>query len=213
MLFLNRAPFRRSPVVFDLIGRRSKDREKYGDRLPPNQKAVDDWPVLTYGAAPRVDLAGWRLRVFGEVEEEREFTWEQFIALPRVTVVSDAHCVTAWSKFDNQWEGVAFREVAELVRPKPEAEAVMAHCYGGYTTNILLDDLLRDDVLFAYKHNGRELPAEHGGPLRLVVPHLYFWKSAKWVKGLEFMDRDHPGFWEMYGYHLRGDPWKEERYS
>ncbi len=200
-------------MVFDLIARRSKDREKYGDRVPPNQKVVEDWPVLTYGGTPRIDVAKWRLRLFGAVEEEKEFTWEEFLALPKVTVNSDVHCVTAWSKLDNQWEGVAFKELVRRVRLTPDANAVMAHCYGGYATNILLEDLMRDDVLLAYRHNGQELPPEHGGPLRLVVPHLYFWKSAKWLRGVEFLDRDRPGFWEMYGYHMRGDPWKEERYS
>jgi DMSO/TMAO reductase YedYZ molybdopterin-dependent catalytic subunit len=200
-------------VVFELLGHRAREREKYGDRLPPGQKVVEDWPVLTYGSTPRIEISKWTVRLFGEVEEEVVWTWEEFMALPKVTVRSDAHCVTSWSKLDNEWEGVAFLELVKHVRLKPGAEAVMAHCYGGYTTNILLDDLMRDDVLLAYKHNGRDLVPEHGGPLRLVVPPLYFWKSAKWVRGLEFMDRDRPGFWEMYGYHIRGDPFKEERYS
>ena len=200
-------------MVFELLGRRSKDRDKYGDRLPPGQKVVEDWPVLTYGSTPRIEISRWTFRLFGEVEEEVGWTWEEFVALPKVVVRGDAHCVTAWSKLDNEWEGVAFLELMKHVRLKPGAEAVMAHCYGGYTTNVLLADLMRDEVLLAYKHNGRDLEPEHGGPLRLVVPHLYFWKSAKWVRGLEFMDRDRPGFWEMYGYHIRGDPFREERYS
>ena len=199
--------------MFDLLGRRAQDRQKYGDRLPPGQKVVDDWPVLTYGSTPKIDLDKWTFRLFGAVEREVEFTWQEFMALPRLKVIADMHCVTAWTKMDNRWEGVAFNEVLRHVRLKLEANAVMAHCYGGYTTNILLEDLMRDDVLFAYKHNGQELPPEHGGPLRLVVPHLYSWKSAKWLRGLEFMDRDRPGFWEMYGYHMRGDPLQEERYS
>jgi DMSO/TMAO reductase YedYZ molybdopterin-dependent catalytic subunit len=199
--------------LFDIYRRRQRDRELYGDRLPPNQKVVDDWPVLTYGATPRIDLEKWRLRLFGEVEEEKEFTWQEFLALPRVTVRSDVHCVTGWSKMDNEWEGVLGKELLKHVRLRPAAKSVMVHCYGGYTTNVLLDDLLRDDVLLAYRHNGQDLTPEHGWPLRLVVPHLYFWKSAKWVRGLEFLPEDRPGFWETYGYHIRGDPWKEERYS
>ena len=200
-------------MVFDLISRRSKDREKYGNRLPPGQKVVEDWPVLTYAGTPKIDLDKWRLRVFGAVEKEVEFTWSQFAALPTTKVVCDIHCVTAWSRMDNEFEGVAFRELLNHFQPLPSAEAVLAHCYGGYTTNVPLRDLMADDVLLAYKHDGKLLAAAHGGPLRLVVPHLYFWKSAKWVRGLEFIERDQPGFWEMYGYHMRGDPWKEERYS
>jgi DMSO/TMAO reductase YedYZ molybdopterin-dependent catalytic subunit len=182
-------------------------------RVPPGQRVVKDWPVLTYGGVPRIDLSQWSFSVGGLAEEERVFTWDEFTALPRVTIASDIHCVTQWSRLDNTWEGVAFSEVAKLARPKPEARFVMVHCYGGYTTNLRLDDLLDDDVLFALEHDGRPLSPEHGGPLRLVVPKLYFWKSAKWVRGVFFTDRDRPGFWEMYGYHMRGDPWKEERYS
>jgi len=200
-------------MAFDILSRRSKDREKYGDRLPPGQKVVADWPVLTYGGAPRIEKRDWRLRLFGLVEEQVEFDWEQFTALPSMTIHRDIHCVTSWSRMDNDFEGVAFVELMRHVKLLPQASAVMAHCYGGYTTNLLLSDLMRDDVLLAYKHNGNDLPPQHGGPCRLVVPHLYFWKSAKWVRGLEFLDKDRPGFWEQYGYHMRGDPWKEERYS
>jgi DMSO/TMAO reductase YedYZ molybdopterin-dependent catalytic subunit len=127
--------------------------------------------------------------------------------------VADIHCVTGWSRLDNEWHGVAFRELMRHVEPKPEARHVMAHSYGGYTTNVSLQDLMEEGVLLAHSHNGQPLTPEHGGPLRLVIPHLYFWKSAKWVGGLQFMADEHPGFWEMYGYHNRGDPWKEERYS
>ncbi len=200
-------------MVFDLISRRSKDREKYGERLPPGQKVVDDWPVLTYGGTPNIDFDKWRLRIFGAVEEEVEFTWPEFTALPSTKVSCDIHCVTAWSRMDNEFEGVAFGELLKHFRLLPSAQAVVIHCYGGYTTNVALQDLMAEGVLLAYKHDGKALTPAHGGPLRLVIPHLYFWKSAKWVRGLEFMDRDRPGFWEMYGYHMRGDPWKEERYS
>jgi len=200
-------------MASELFNRRTKDRERYGDRVPPGQKVVEDWPVLTYGGTPRIEIDKWTFRLFGEVEEEVTWTWQEFLALPKVASSSDVHCVTAWTKLDNDWEGVAFLELMKHVHLKPAANAAMAHSYGGYTTNVLLDDLMWDDVLLAYKHNGRDLAPEHGGPLRLVVPHLYFWKSAKWIHGLEFMDRDRPGFWEMYGYHMRGDPFKEERYS
>jgi DMSO/TMAO reductase YedYZ molybdopterin-dependent catalytic subunit len=182
-------------------------------RVPPGQKVVSNWPVFTYGKVPRVDLSQWTFAVDGLVEEERSFTWQEFTGLPQVSIVSDVHCVTQWSRLDNTWEGVAARELAKIVRPRPEARFVMVHCHGGYGTNLRVEDLLDDDVLFAIKHDGEPLPPEHGGPMRLVVPKLYFWKSAKWVRGMTFMDRDRPGFWEMHGYHMRGDPWKEERYS
>ena len=200
--------------MLDLFGRKSKEaQEKCGDRLPPGQRLTDGWPVLSYGGTPAIDAKDWTFQVAGLVEEPVSFTWEQFTGLPQITVVSDIHCVTGWSKFDNEWEGVAFNELTKHVSPKPEARVVMVHSYSGYTTNVPLSDLMGDDVLFALKHNGEPLPREHGGPCRLVLPGLYFWKSAKWVRGLVFMDQDRPGFWEMYGYHMRGDPWKEERYG
>jgi DMSO/TMAO reductase YedYZ molybdopterin-dependent catalytic subunit len=200
-------------MAFDLISRRRQDREKYGDRLPPGQKVVEDWPVLTYGGTPRIDTKDWELRLFGLVEEEVTFDWQRFTSLPATVVRCDIHCVTSWSRFDNEFEGVSIPELLKHVRLKPEATAVMVHCYGGYTTNLLLEDFVRDQNLVAYKHDGKPLPPEHGGPARLVVPHLYFWKSAKWVRTFEFIPKDRPGFWEQYGYHIRGDPWKEERYS
>jgi DMSO/TMAO reductase YedYZ molybdopterin-dependent catalytic subunit len=183
------------------------------DRLPQGQTLTRKWPVLTYGETPRIDLSTWTFRCFGLVEEPVSWTWEEFLALPRVTVTSDIHCVTRWSKFDNRWEGVAVAEILRRVRVRPEAAAVMVHAEEDYTTNLLLSDLNSDDALLAYKHDGEDLPTEHGGPCRLVVPRLYFWKSAKWVTGFEFLDVNAPGFWEMNGYHLRADPWAEERYS
>jgi DMSO/TMAO reductase YedYZ molybdopterin-dependent catalytic subunit len=200
-------------VSSDILSRRSKDREQYGDRLPPGQKVVEDWPILTYSGTPRIELSDWRLRAHGLVEREVELSWEEFRSLPSKAVRCDIHCVTSWSRMDNEFEGVPFTEFTGLASPLPEADAVMVHCYGGYATNVLLDDLMRGDVLLAYKHDGKDLEPAHGGPCRLVVPHLYFWKSAKWVRAIEFIDKDRPGFWEQYGYHLRGDPWKEERYS
>ncbi|MEX2247888.1 MAG: sulfite oxidase-like oxidoreductase [Dehalococcoidia bacterium] len=201
-------------MALDLFSRRSaKDREQYGDRLPPGQKVTDGWPVLHYGGIPEVDLATWKFSVVGDVEDEAHFTWEEFLALPQTELRSDIHCVTHWSKFDNNWTGVKFLDLMQRVRPKPGAKHVMAHSYGGYTTNIPLAELMNDDVMLAHKHSGEPLVKDHGWPMRLVVPKLYFWKSAKWLRGLAFMDEERPGFWEMYSYHIHGDPWTEERYS
>src|SRR5262245_62808306 len=182
-------------------------------RLPPGQAQTRKWPVLTFGETPPIDLAAWRFRLFGRVAQERSLTWEEFAALPRVKRVSDIHCVTRWSRLDNRWEGVPASVLVRLARPEPAARFVMVHGYGDSTTNLPLEALLQDDVLFALEHDGKPLEPEHGGPLRLVVPRLYFWKSAKWANGLEFMERDRAGFWERNGYHARGDPWREERHS
>ena len=192
---------------------RGKDKETYGDRVPPNQRVTEDFPILTYGGTPQADTKDWTFGVVGLVEEELSFTWDEFLALPQTTITTDIHCVTGWSKLDTTWEGVAFRDLMERVTLKPGAAYVMVHCYGGYTTNLTLEDLMAEKVMFARHHNGEPLAAEHGGPCRLVVPHLYFWKSAKWVRGIQFVNQDSPGFWEQYGYHNRGDPWNEERYS
>ncbi len=183
------------------------------ERLPPGQVLTQKWPVLTYEAVPRVDLKTWTFRCFGLVGEEVSWTWEEFLALPRVAVTSDIHCVTRWSRYDNRWEGVAVSEILRRVSARPEAVAVMAHSEGGYTTNIPLADLRDEGALLAFRHDGADLPAEHGGPCRLVVPKLYFWKSAKFIRAFEFLDVNAPGFWEVNGYHLHADPWKEERYS
>jgi len=196
-----------------LFGRRDAGREKYGDRLPPGQKATDGWPVLHYGSIPRIDLETWTLEIGGLVDEPVSFSWKQFMDLPQVSTKNDIHCVTAWSKFDNEWQGVLVSDVLKHANLKPDAKHAMIHSYGGYTTNLPLEDLAAEGSLFAHTHNGEPLTREHGWPLRLVVPHLYFWKSAKWVHGLVFMDQEKPGFWEMYGYHIRGNPWDEERYS
>jgi DMSO/TMAO reductase YedYZ molybdopterin-dependent catalytic subunit len=197
----------------NIFNRRNADREKWGDRLPPGQTATDGWPVLHYGSIPLIETKDWKLELAGTVEEPVSITWDEFMALPQVTLTNDIHCVTAWSKFDNTWTGVPVKEVLKLVKLKPETKHVMIHSYGGYTTNLALDDLDREGNLFATHHGGEPLTKEHGWPVRLVVPHLYFWKSAKWVRGLNFLPQQQPGFWEMYGYHIRGDPFKEERYS
>ena len=182
-------------------------------RLPPGQVATLKWPVLHYGAVPGFNRATWDFRVFGLVEQPLQLSYDELLALPQVEVRADMHCVTRWSRFDNCWEGVRVREVIERARPKREATNVLVHSDGGYTTNVPLEDLLRDDVLFAHSHDGQPLAPEHGYPLRLVVPHLYGWKSAKWVRGLELLDRDVAGFWERNGYHMHGNPWKEQRYD
>ncbi len=183
------------------------------NRLPPGQKLTDGWPVLHYGGIPELDLATWKFSMVGLVDDEAHFTWDEFMALPQTTIKSDVHCVTHWSKYENDWTGVAIADVLKHVNPQPNARHVMLHSHGGYTTNIPLDELAASDVLFAHSHNGAPLTKEHGWPLRLVLPKLYFWKSAKWVRGMVFMEDEKPGFWEMYGYHIHGDPWTEERYS
>ena len=182
-------------------------------RVPPGQVVTEKWPVLHRGPVPSFDPTRWNFRIFGLVEAPVRLTYEQLMALPKTTIRCDIHCVTRWSKIDNVFEGVPFREVLELAQPRPEARFVIVHAEHGYTTNLSLADLDRDDVMFAYRHNGENLPPEHGWPLRLVVPHRYFWKSAKWVRGIELVSTDRPGFWEQYGYHMRGDPWNEERYG
>lgn len=182
-------------------------------RLPPGQRLTDGWPVLHYGSIPRIDLANWKLQVWGEVEEEKSFTWEEFNALGQSSEKNDIHCVTTWSKYDNEWQGVPFSAFLDAIKLKPTAKYAMIQSYGGYTTNVPVADLMQAQVMFAHSHSGQELSKEHGWPMRLVVPHLYFWKSAKWIGGIQFIPQDRPGFWETYGYHIYGDPWNEERYS
>jgi DMSO/TMAO reductase YedYZ molybdopterin-dependent catalytic subunit len=182
-------------------------------RLPPGQSATLKWPVLHYGDVPHFDPAKWDFRIFGLVEKPVRLTWEEFKNLPRREVVADMHCVTRWSRFDVRWEGVPFAEVTKLAEVKPEARYVMVHAEQGYTTNLPLEDLLRPTSLFALRHDGKPLPSDHGFPVRLVVPHLYAWKSAKWVRGIELRAADAPGFWENVGYHTYGDPFKEQRFG
>lgn len=194
-------------------GRTTKiKQDRKGSDAPPGQFITEKFPVLTFGAAPKIDLDTWNFKVFGLVDEEFTLGWEQFMNLDKLLVDAEFHCVTQWSKLENTWEGVGFLELMKLIKPKSEAKYVMVHCYGGYSTNLSLDVVLDDDVLFAYNHDGEPLASEHGGPLRFVVPKRYGWKSAKWVNGLEFMSEDKPGFWEVRGYHMEGDPWKEERF-
>ncbi len=188
-------------------------QKREGRPAPPGQYVTAKFPVLSYKDTPKIDMATWRFRAFGLVEHEASFTWEQFMDMPQVALTRDFHCVTQWSRLDNLWKGVPFREVMQRIQPKPEAKFVMVHCYGGYTTNLPLEVLLSEDVLFAHRHDGKPLEPDHGGPMRLVVPSRYGWKSAKWVNGLEFMAQDEPGFWERMGYNMNADPWKEERFG
>jgi DMSO/TMAO reductase YedYZ molybdopterin-dependent catalytic subunit len=182
-------------------------------RVPAGQYLTAKFPVLTFGSTPRIDMATWQFNVSGLVEEELTWSWDEFKAMSPTALTADFHCVTQWSQLDNAWEGVSIQDIMKRIKPLPSAGYVMLHCYGGYTTNLSLADLVQDDVLFAYKQEGKDLAPDHGGPLRLIVPKLYAWKSAKWVNGMEFMEHDKPGFWEQRGYHMVGDPWKEQRYS
>ncbi len=196
--------------------RRSAEQRGAGEaegRVPPGQSLTAKFPVLTYGRTPKVKTEDWRLRVRGLVEREIELDWEAFQALPQQSQTVDIHCVTRWSKLDTTWRGVPFEEILNLAGPKPEADHVMMHCYGGYTTNMRLDEMLEADVMVAHEYEGQPLAREHGGPVRVLVPKLYFWKSAKWIESFELMRGNRPGFWETHGYHMHGDPWTEERFG
>ncbi|EIG57586.1 sulfite oxidase-like oxidoreductase [Bradyrhizobium sp. WSM1253] len=182
-------------------------------RLPPGQHLTKDWPVLDLGVVPPVSRERWRLDVFGAVENPVFWTFAEFVAQNQAQFTSDIHCVTTWSRYDNEWEGLATRELLAACRPREDARFVVLHSHDGYTTNLALDDFAAEDALLAHRWSGEPLSDEHGGPVRLVVPHLYFWKSAKWVQSIEFLTEDAPGFWEVRGYHNRGDPWAEQRYS
>ncbi len=191
---------------------KSPDTERK-ERIPPGQKVTEKWPTLHYGAVPDVVLSQWVFTISGLVARERRLDYQELMSLPRVGVLADIHCVTGWSRLDNLWEGVATSQIGQLAPILPEAKFVIVYSAGGFTTNLSLSDFFQPDVLFAFKHNGEPLTREHGYPLRLVVPRLYFWKSAKWVTGVEFVAEDRPGFWESHGYHNHGDPWREERYG
>ncbi|BAZ42314.1 oxidoreductase molybdopterin binding protein [Calothrix sp. NIES-4101] len=182
------------------------------NRVPPGQHLASGFPVLTYGETPQVNTDKWEFRVWG-LAVPKTFTWEDFMALPQSDFTADFHCVTRWSKLDVKWTGIKVTDFMEAIAVEPQAKYVMEHCYGGYTTNISIDDFLREENFFAWKLFGEPLSVEHGGPMRLVVPHLYAWKSAKWINGLEFLENEELGFWERNGYHRRGEPWAEERYS
>ncbi len=181
-------------------------------RLPPGQHLTQDWPVLDLGLTPALDRADWSLSVAGAVASPLRWSWDQFMAQPQSDMISDIHCVTTWSRYDNHWQGVAMRRLLDLVQPRPSAAFVMLRSYDGYTTNLPLSHLLDDDVILAHSWEGQPLSRDHGGPVRLIIPKLYLWKSAKWLRAITFMDKDSPGYWELRGYHDLGDPWKEQRY-
>lgn len=183
------------------------------ERIPPGQYRTEKFPVLHYGSVPRTDLGTWQFRVYGVVDAPFSLTWDEFQALPRKTVSTDIHCVTRWSKLDTTWQGVAIQTILEMAQVRPTASHVVSHAEQGYTANLPLSIFDDDDVLLADTFDGQPLELEHGYPLRLVVPKKYFWKSSKWVRALEFLDHDQPGFWERYGYHNDADPWREERFS
>jgi DMSO/TMAO reductase YedYZ molybdopterin-dependent catalytic subunit len=193
-----------------LTGRVSRPES---ERLPPGQHLVKEWPVLDLGLQPAIATANWTLDIDGAVEKPQHWRWADFMAQEQLSEVSDIHCVTTWSRYDNRWEGVATRTLLDLVQPKPEAAFVTLQSSDGYTTNLTLADFASEDALLAHSWEGAPLTTEHGGPVRLVVPKLYFWKSAKWLKRITFTITNQPGFWEVRGYHDRGDPWQEERYS
>jgi DMSO/TMAO reductase YedYZ molybdopterin-dependent catalytic subunit len=180
-------------------------------RLPPGQYETKDFPVLSAGPTPHTPLEEWTFSISGDVSEPRTWTWEEFRALPSEEVNCDIHCVTKWSKLGTMWEGVSIDTLLDEV--EHDATYLLAFCDGGYTTNLPLEDVVDGKAWVAFAFDGEPLEPEHGGPARLLVPHLYFWKSAKWVRGFTLMDHDEPGFWETYGYHMYGDPWREQRYS
>jgi DMSO/TMAO reductase YedYZ molybdopterin-dependent catalytic subunit len=198
---------------------RSKAEQKAVDlgldpkRLPPGQYVTEKWPVLHAGSVPKTDLATWDFRVWGEVASPLRLTWDELLALPSKEVTVDIHCVTRWSRFDTSFRGVHWSEIARLVRPREGARFVLAHAEQGFTANVPIEAIEDEDALLAYEADGAPLTPDHGWPLRLVVTTRYFWKSAKWLRGLELLDRDQPGFWERYGYHNDADYWKEERYG
>lgn len=196
--------------------RQSADKTPPPARVPPGQHLVTSFPILHVGPIPAFDPQTWRFKLLGLVQEEKTYTYESLTSgsvLPISAVTADFHCVTSWSKLDNVWEGVRVSDLLTQLTLHPRVSHVVAHCFHGYTTNVPLADLQQDNVLLAWRHNGAELTPEHGYPLRLVVPHLYAWKSAKWIRGLEFLAEDAPGYWEQRGYHRYGDPWREQRYA
>jgi len=203
-----------TPLLFAQRGRRRAASLGIDpSRLPPGQSPTVKWPVLSVGPTPRVDRTSWLLSVDGAVEKPYELDWRRLIEAPHTDWTGDIHCVTRWSKFGMHWRGVSVATLLERASPRPEASHLLAHSYGGYTTNLPLDDVLSHPALIAYEVDGAPLEPDHGGPARLLVPHLYLWKSAKWIQRLEVLEGDHLGFWEQNGYHHRGDPWNQERHS
>jgi DMSO/TMAO reductase YedYZ molybdopterin-dependent catalytic subunit len=193
------------------LGRRRQPEQ--AGRLPPGQYLVNDWPVLSAGPTPRITTDTWRFSIEGLVKAPASWSWDEFLKLPSKTYTVDISCVTKWTKLDMTWKAVSVDTVFKAIQLDPKAAFVTAYSYGGYTTNLPIPDLINDQAFIAYHAYDKPLPPEHGGPVRLVVPHLYFWKSAKWLQGFHVEEHEKLGFWETLGYHRRGDPWKEERYS
>lgn len=189
-----------------------KPTPELSDRVPPGQYLATGFPVLTYGDTPSVNLESWSLQISG-LAMTKSFSWDDLMSMPQANFTADFHCVTRWSKLDVEWTGIKVLDLMQHVHVDPTALHVIQHCYGGYTTNVAMEDFLREENFFAHTLMGQPLPPDHGGPLRLVIPHLYAWKSAKWLNGLEFLPEPELGFWERNGYHHRGEPWAEERYS
>lgn len=196
-----------------LTGKTAGSADRPANRLPPGQRLVRDWPVLDLGVQPNILLDKWQLTIGGLVEKPLKLTWNDFLDLPQTETVSDIHCVTAWSRYDNRWAGVLARDLIQAVKPRPGVKHVVFQSYDGYATNVTFEHFGAPDVLLAHSWEGAPLKREHGGPVRVVMPRWYFWKSAKWVKHIAFLDRDAPGYWEVRGYHNEGDPWKEDRYG
>jgi DMSO/TMAO reductase YedYZ molybdopterin-dependent catalytic subunit len=198
-------------VAFVSRGFKGKRRDgASSSRVPPGQHLVDDFPVLSAGPTPHVPTSEWTFSIVGEVDQPKVWTWDEFRKLPSETITVDIHCVTKWSKLDTSWTGVSLETILEEV--ESAADYAVAYSDGGYTTNLPVDDLRGSQAWIAFEYGGQPLDPEHGGPARLLVPHLYLWKSAKWVRGISLQNEDEPGFWESNGYHLRGDPWREQRY-
>ena len=193
-----------------LTGRHSRPET---ERLPPGQHLVANWPVLDLGIQPEISTAEWELVIDGAVERPARWDWPDLMAAPQSEAVSDIHCVTTWSRYDNRWSGVSTQDLLAAVEPKPEAAFVTLKSQDGYTTNLALADFAAEGAMLVHRWEGALLTPEHGGPARLIVPHLYLWKSAKWIQRITFQTEEHPGYWELRGYHIRGDPWNEERYS
>ncbi|HEX2170993.1 MAG TPA: sulfite oxidase-like oxidoreductase [Dehalococcoidia bacterium] len=197
-------------MAFITRGFRGRRSDGPASRIPPGQYATDDFPVLSAGPTPCTPLSSWTLSIVGEVDQPREWTWDEFRALPSDRITTDIHCVTKWSKLDTVWEGVSIDTLLDGV--ESAAEYVVAFCDGGYTAYLPLEDVTGGKAWIVFGYDGRPLAPEHGGPARLLVPHVHFWKSAKWVRGLRLLGEDEPGFWESLGYHNYGDPWREQRY-
>ena len=195
-----------------VMRRESLETELNDSRVPSGQSVTDNFPVLTYGPTPSLDKDNIEIKITGLVAP-KVFGWEQIKELPQTTICKDFHCVTHWSKLDVSWTGTLTRDLLTYLEIAEEATHVMLHCYGGYTTNLSLEDFFGEGCMVAHALEGQDIPSEHGGPLRVIIPHLYAWKSAKWLSGIEFMAKDKPGFWERNGYHMRGDPFQEERFS